>query len=544
MPLNDIANRLTPSVPMEITFGAQPVATGRKLTTLFGHMASAPGTGTPYQVYTVLNVGDPVAAETEVAALAGVESQISEMAAAFVNANAASGGSNFPAFRVVLIPFGVSNFGPNSEAINAVKALRSDMFVSCYPASDSTNAATLLALANLISGIDRDLMGQFGSFMTVGSLDPKATNYHFNSRTVIVAHLPDANTASVPILASTTSGSPVLTAVTQPALTPTGTTQTGPNANVITSVSSVAGIYPGASITGTGIPANTTVAQIIGNTLIISQGATSANVGELLTITNLPAAGIYPGAVLSGTGIPSGSTVLSVAASTITMNSNASSTNAGEAVGVQNMVSQPSEIVAAAHAARMMASVLPYAPLNGVTIGGLIPPQINSDHIQIDPNGDSEAELNVGNSPLYVQAAGTVGFIRTRTSFVLLADNVTPATAYIDWQDIVALFDFREDMYGVSQNPPFNNNPGGSKATQALANFFKDELIRVSGIYEDAGAFQNVKQLAPFFVVQPSTTSRGRFDFRVPEDVTPGLMVLAGNIVAISDLSQLASFTL
>src|ERR1700685_3689024 len=142
--LTDIANRLTPSVPLELTFGAQPIATGRKFTTLFGHMASAPGTGTPYQVYNVVNVGDPVAAQNEVNALAGVGSQIGKMVAAFVNANAVIGGTNFPAFRVVLLPYAELHFGPNQEAITAIKPFRSDMLVSCYPAGDSTNRTTLL----------------------------------------------------------------------------------------------------------------------------------------------------------------------------------------------------------------------------------------------------------------------------------------------------------------------------------------------------------------------------------------------------------------
>ena len=76
MGLTSIADRMTPSVPMEITFGAQPIATGRKFSTLFGHMATLGGMGLPYQVYTVVNVGDPDKAKAEIDALAGVDSQI------------------------------------------------------------------------------------------------------------------------------------------------------------------------------------------------------------------------------------------------------------------------------------------------------------------------------------------------------------------------------------------------------------------------------------------------------------------------------------
>lgn len=476
-PLNDIANRLTPSVPMEITYAAQPIATGRKFTTIFGHMAASPGSGTPYQVYPVINVGNAAAALAEVNALAGAGSEIGNMVVSFINANALAGAVNFPAFRVVLMPHSVTNFGPSQAAFLAVQNLRSDMLVSCYPASDSANETLMVNFANQISGVDRDLAGQFGTFMTLGSLDAIGTSYAINSRTVLVAHLPDSNTALVTTTANTTSGSAVLSVV-----------------------ASITGIYKNAGISGTGIPTGALVGSV-------SNGS--------VTMVDVDGAPVL-----------------------------ATATGAAVDVAFQNVVSQHHGQVAAAFAGRLMAVQFPYPPVQGVVIGGLIAPQISADLIQINPNGSSEAELVAGNSPLVVQANGNVAFIRSRTTLTLLPDNVTAATAYIDWQDIVTLYDYREDIFQVTQQPPFNNNPGGSKATVQLAGFLKDEMIRIAGDYEDENAFQNVKALAPFFVVQPSTTSRGRFDFRVPADVVPGLFVIAGNIVAISDLSQLTAFTL
>lgn len=537
--LNSIANRLTPSVPMQITFGAQPVATGNKITTLFGHMLASPGTGVPYQVYSVVNVGDPVAAKNEVDALAGVDSQIGLMAEAFVNANAAKTGStNFPAFRVVLIPSNRSDFGPNEEATEAVKGLRSDMFVSCYAASDSANRGKLLALCQLISGIDRDLQGQFGSFMTVGSLDALATAvaYAINSPMVEVAYLPDSNTATVPFHADTEDGSAVLSAASRVALTPTGDTTSG--SAVISAMSSVANIYPGALITGTGIPAGAIVEKVLTvNSVQISAVATSSNTAEALSIVNTPATvGIYPGAVVSGTGIPVGAKVVSVDRTSVTLDQEATADGTSVALSALNMVSQPAEIVAAAHAGAQMASAVPYNPLQGVVIGGLIPPRKSSDWIQIDPAGSSEAALIGGLSPLFVQPGGTVAFVRTRTTWVLKSDAVTPITAYFDWQELVALNDYREAIYQVSQNPPFNNNPGGTKASQQIADKFKDEGIRVAVQFEEAGMFENVQLLSKFFQCVPSASNRGRFDFKYPVEVLPGLMVLAGNIEAVSDL--------
>ena len=467
--LTNIADRLTPSVPMEITFAAQPLATGVKVTTLFGHKAATGATAPDYFVHNVTNVGDPAVCLSEVNALAGAGSQIGAMASAFVKANSSvSSARNFPAFRVVLLPYAELHFGSAQEALVAIQGMRSDMLVSCYPASDATNLATLLTFAQLISGIDRDLQGQFGTFISVGSIDSATAQeaYAINSRQVIVHGMPDSNTAAVTgVTATTTIGS-----------------------NILSAASNTAGIYPGAQI--------------------------------------------------SGTGIPSGSVVQSVNLTTITISNAATATGTLIALTIQNVVSQAAEIIAASCSAVMMQSAFPYNPAQGLTIGGLVPPQILSDRVQINPNGTSEALLRAGISPLYTQVGGTVGFIRTRTTYVLLPDNVTAVTSYFDWQDLVLLYDFREDCYLITQNPPFNNNPGGSKASKTIAGFLKDEILRLAQEYEDENAFQGVKTLAPQFIVQPSTSSRGRFDFFIPVNVIPGLMVIAGNINAVSGLSD------
>jgi hypothetical protein len=112
MSLTSISNRLTPSSPIELTFGKQPIATGRKITTLIGHMTSGGGEGLPYGAYDIVNVGDSKNAKIEVDLLAGSGSQIGKMAEAFVKANSeVSGGRNFPAFRVVLLPSTELSFG-------------------------------------------------------------------------------------------------------------------------------------------------------------------------------------------------------------------------------------------------------------------------------------------------------------------------------------------------------------------------------------------------------------------------------------------------
>ena len=386
MALTTIGDRLTPSIPIELTFDAQKVAVGTKVTTLIGHQGDAP-TLEANSIHEMINLADPVQALAEVDGLAGPGSEIGQMAKAFVEANALAGRSTYPAFRVLMLA--KDDEGVASDAFNLLTSLRSDMIVSPYTAEDNgTNR--ILDLAELISAPDRDLQGQFGSFVTMGSIKPVGTVYPYNSRKLIIANLPD--TADEP--------------------------------------------------------------------------------------------------------------------------------------------SQSPAIIAAAHAGAMMSTTFPYAPLKGVAIGGLKPPVNMADRVQISPNGSSEALLRAGVSPLYVQPGNVVAFIKTRTTYKLLPDGVTAVTDYNAWQQLVTLNDFREQLYQVCQNPPFNNNPGGTKASFAVANALLGEFVRLALAFEEQGAFQGVKSLVKEFEVAPSPLRRGRFDFRLPVNVLPDLDVVAINVFA------------
>lgn len=391
--LTSIADRLTPTTPIEITFGEQPVSTGRKWTTLFAHKAQSGGTSPDYSVHTVLNAGDPLAAKKEIDVLAGTDGEASKMAQAFVSANSSvPGRSNFPSFRICFLPFGEAGFGGHDEAITAVKTLRSDMFVSPYPASNENARTRLLDLATLISGVDRDLVGQFGSFVTFGEVSAFETALALNldHQAAIIAYMQDL---------------------------------AGP--------------------------------------------------------------------------------------------------------------SQTPAILAAKHAAVMMGQAFPYAPLNSAIVGGALPPMDLNDRIDLSPNGMSELALASGLSPLYVDASGNVRIVRSRTTKVTL-DGSTPASAYFDWQDLAVLYDFRESVYLRLQASDMK----AKKASFNQAKLIKDEILRIAYRFEEEGAFQAVKQLAPSFVVEPSSSSRGRFDFKIPVNVVPGLFVVAGNIQATTLFDQ------
>ena len=58
------------------------------------------------------------------------------------------------------------------------------------------------------------------------------------------------------------------------------------NSNVVASLNSATDVFVGATITGTGIPANTTISSIEGTTITLSNNATATNTGTALTITS------------------------------------------------------------------------------------------------------------------------------------------------------------------------------------------------------------------------------------------------------------------
>lgn len=467
MNLTDISNRLTPSTPIELTFGQQPTALGAKIATLIGHK-KAGASGADYAVKTVINVGDSKAARAEVEAYAGTGAEIALMAEAFVacNQKVSSGArANFPGFRVVLLPSTVTDFGPSDAALSAINLLREDFVVSPYDASNATLRNKIQVFVGQLNGADRDLNGQFGSYGIVASLEDltDALDLGVDIYFMAIPYLQDTNTADVSHTGDTVSGSPNLV-----------------------NLDATDDIYPGAVISGTGVPSGTLV-----------------------------------GAILSGT------SVSMVNASGVPVNATAS--HSAESISFQNVQSQPAALVAAAHAAIIMQNQFPYNPMDGLEYGALIGPKIPADVIIRDPNGASEQLLRVGLAPLTVDNNGIVRLIRCRNARVSEAgDGAVPATSYLDVQDIQPLYDFREDMYNILQGPAYKNK----KASKDQAKIVLDAMLALAFEFETDGAFQNVKALAPQFAVQISTTSQGRFDFFVPADVIPGNHVTAGNIQA------------
>jgi phage tail sheath gpL-like len=188
---------------------------------------------------------------------------------------------------------------------------------------------------------------------------------------------------------------------------------------------------------------------------------------------------------------------------------------------------QPVALIAAASAGALLQLQFPYFGLDDVEIGGLLPPTNSADRILVGATELSELVLAAGLTPLRVDASGRVRFVRTVTTRVTI-NGSTPATAYRDWQDFSVLYDYREDLFLALQQPQFKNK----KASIQQAQLVKDEALRIAGLYEQAQAFQRVKELAKLFQIQPSSSSRGRFDFKIPVNVIAINHVTAGNIEA------------
>ena len=125
----------------------------------------------------------------------------------------------------------------------------------------------------------------------------------------------------------------------------------------VITMGSTVGIQPGMTLTGTGIPAGTTVLSVDSLTQItLSQDATATNTNQTVsggsfvsgvttsgspTITMNSTVGLAPGMTLTGTGIPTGTYIVSVDSPTqvtLSQNATAAGTNISFAAGVSNLI--------------------------------------------------------------------------------------------------------------------------------------------------------------------------------------------------------------
>jgi uncharacterized phage protein gp47/JayE len=118
--------------------------------------------------------------------------------------------------------------------------------------------------------------------------------------------------------------------------TNTSTGNTNDTSNILTNVTPTNTIQLGATVSGAGIQAGSTVVDIEGTNVTISLPATASAAGINIgfTATNtltgvFPTGGIEPGATVTGTGIGGGTTVISVNGSNVAISQAATSNNSG-----------------------------------------------------------------------------------------------------------------------------------------------------------------------------------------------------------------------
>lgn len=183
---------------------------------------------------------------------------------------------------------------------------------------------------------------------------------------------------------------------------------------------------------------------------------------------------------------------------------------------------------AAAAAAILAANSVPFNPLDAANIPFMAAPAQTSDWPTVGAGLESETCLKQGWTPLYVKPAGDVAFVRTVTGRITTGDGVTPVTAYYDVQDFSVLYFWRKTQFVRFNQDDWKRR----KASNASAQDYLGELIRLATLFQDQNMFQAVDQLAKMFKVERNVSDRHRFDSLTPVNVIPGLHVLANNTVA------------
>lgn len=184
--------------------------------------------------------------------------------------------------------------------------------------------------------------------------------------------------------------------------------------------------------------------------------------------------------------------------------------------------------IAAAYAARLASNGVPFNPVNDDTIVGL-DAQSESQRISVGAGLESETCLGQGWTPIYTKPNNESAIVRSVTARLSVDGTGSPVVgAYYDVQDFDVLYFFRKTVFTRLSQPDFKK----TKASAAVGNRIKSEIIRLAKLFETQGMFQAVDLLAPSFQIERSATDRHRFDIKIPVNVVPGLQVVATNIEA------------
>lgn len=271
---------------------------------------------------------------------------------AFAGASSYLTGTNLSVASQVLATDGFHAGALRLLTIQTGATYQGMQYLTTFQAGTYSGSSTVYAMAPSPAPVAGDALA--GTNIPEGAIITAVTAASNKTPTgILVSGNPQVNTVSSvsglapgqPITGTNIPALTVITAVGTNTITlsnnPTASTTVKPTgvpasaSTVITGVSSLTGVAVGQPITGTNIPANTTITATnsSASTITISNAATATST---LSLTGIVAAGsnvianastttgVVVGQPISGTGIPSSATVIAAGGGTITLSTNAS----------------------------------------------------------------------------------------------------------------------------------------------------------------------------------------------------------------------------
>lgn len=466
-----------PGTKTQVAIVSTSLTNAQNTHVIIAHMAASGSTAQPYVPYTLTNFGNPVTAATECTTQFGSGSEISTMVVSAILAVLQSNLQSILYPPIVIIPLPHADTSATLDAtLEGLLTLSAPFISCCYPGSDATALTAITDYVNAISGNDRGMYGQFGSFAflaminSIGTATPIATGVA--SQNILFPWNVDTGS----------QGSLVLQDITYKALA----AGTGGNAITVAYV--------------TGGTAGSEVVTVIGNAISISMATGSSTAQQILNAINAstPAKALIS-ASITGT---ASSAQTAVSATNLT----------GGGVPAKS-----TQQMAAATCAICAANGLPFMPLTDVVVGGLATQASMADWTTPGDSGSESLALNAGLIPLMSNTNGTVSLSRTVTSSVRVTG--TPDADYFDLQDWQVLYYLRLQSYNLSQQQQYKIN----KASDAVAKALMSDILGVcKEMQDDLNMLQFVEQLASQFVYQRSAVNRAAFIYTIPVNVIPG----------------------
>lgn len=172
--------------------------------------------------------------------------------------------------------------------------------------------------------------------------------------------------------------------------------------------------------------------------------------------------------------------------------------------------------VASAYAALCAGLGLPFMPLDGVRVGGLVAPATATDWHTAGDTGTAALGLSAGLVPLMISAGGDVLVSRSITTRRVVAS--VEDTAYFDMQDWQVLYYLRKNCYNLAMQPQYRIAKASVQKLQAL----RSDLIKICKQLEELEMLQFVDKFVDQFTVDRQATNRSAAVYRVPVNCIPG----------------------